>query len=99
MAQLSSQFVAVVIESAFARTLSGKISPVTTHAMGPYILGISMLGILWLYRHEQVGGSSHPSRSEEKDIDAHKSDRRLLRCQIGGVYSSCLGVLTCACCS
>ena len=30
--QLNSQFEAVVMERHFARTLSGKISPVTTHA-------------------------------------------------------------------
>jgi len=35
MAQLSSQFEAVVMESDFARTLRGKISPVTTQAQGP----------------------------------------------------------------
>jgi hypothetical protein len=33
--QLRSQFVAVVMESALARTLRGKISPVTTQAIGP----------------------------------------------------------------
>ena len=31
------QFVAVVILRHFARTLSGKISPVTTHAIGPQV--------------------------------------------------------------
>lgn len=31
------QFVAVVILRHFARTLSGKISPVTTHAIGPHV--------------------------------------------------------------
>src|SRR2546421_9221116 len=38
MAQLSSQFEAVVIDSDFARTLSGKSSPVTTQAHGPHEL-------------------------------------------------------------
>jgi hypothetical protein len=33
--QLNSQLLAVVMESDFARTLSGKISPVTTQAHGP----------------------------------------------------------------
>lgn len=36
IAQLSSQLEAVVIDRLFARTLSGKISPVTTHAHGPH---------------------------------------------------------------
>ena len=37
IAQFSSQFDAVVIESDLARTLSGKISPVTTQAQGPQL--------------------------------------------------------------
>jgi len=36
IAQFKSQFEAVVMESDFARTLSGKISPVTTQAQGPH---------------------------------------------------------------
>lgn len=35
--KFNSQFVAVVMERALARTLSGKISPVTTQATGPPI--------------------------------------------------------------
>ena len=38
MAQLRSQLDAVVMERDFARTLRGKISPVTTHAQGPQLL-------------------------------------------------------------
>lgn len=33
--QLNNQLLAVVMDSDLARTLSGKISPVTTHAQGP----------------------------------------------------------------
>jgi len=36
MAQLRSQFEAVVIESDLARTFNGKISPVTTNAHGTH---------------------------------------------------------------
>jgi hypothetical protein len=35
LTQLRSQLEAVVIDKLFARILSGKISPVTTHAHGP----------------------------------------------------------------
>lgn len=35
MAQLRSQFEAVVMDRDLARTLRGKISPVTTQAQGP----------------------------------------------------------------
>lgn len=37
-AQLSSQLLAVVMLSAFARDFKGKISPVTTHAQGPQLI-------------------------------------------------------------
>jgi hypothetical protein len=48
---LRSQFVAVVILRDLARTLRGKISPVTTQAMGP--LGC-ISGVVGMGREERV---------------------------------------------
>lgn len=77
MAQLRSQLVAVVIESAFARTFNGKISPVTTHAIGP-CCGLVLVGAVRI-----EGRRTYPGGSKEEDVDADESNAGSLASEVG----------------
>ena len=71
---------AVVIERHFARTFSGKSSPVTTQATGPQELAtMEQLAVLI---------SLTSGNLTEEDVNAHEGDRSLLCSNIGRASNS-----------
>lgn len=70
--KFNSQFVAVVMESALARTLSGKISPVTTQATGPPNSCVSC------FPTTNDGNAFLTRRGKSEDEDAATVSLRLL---------------------
>ena len=72
IAQLRSQLDAVVMESDFARTFNGKISPVTT------LTRVSTPSYI-LRRHlRYVPGARTPAAGKEEDVEADECNQRIL---------------------
>src|SRR5271170_4882742 len=71
MAQLSSQFEAVVIDRPLARAFNGKISPAPTRQQ----LANSPISEARTGNDPRAGS---PRASEEEDVDAHERDQRLV---------------------
>lgn len=94
IAQLRSQFEAVVMDSDFARTFSGKISPVTTlYADGYVSFGKFGIGV---DRVKDLPCDRPPRRCEEENVKANEGDGCLLCCNIVDNYVSC-GILSSGC--
>ncbi len=70
------------MDSAFARTLSGKISPVTTLQM----LCLAFLQHRTVYntmnRGQDLPSNGAPGRCEKEDVNANEGDSRLLCCDV-----------------